>query len=863
MKNLFRIQFSLVLAFGLLGITPAFANTVSLFTISDNTDGWIVYHADDSKQWVSQECRARLEQAGEVPIASSWPTLEPKVKTSNWMNCDLLTNLIATEVSQTTADEKRFSLFINTDKPEGWVVYNADDTKQWVSPSCRTRLVDAGVTVINSSWPVIGPKATTSNWNNCDQLVAESELEANAETSSSSLGLFVLENRNDGFVIDAKTNTWQWVSPECRTQLEVNGIKTLTHEQNYLRELEQTSSWVACDLLLVQLAETAPTTARPTVPTAPIPPAPSTRPSGANQTVETGKNCIGMNDSFTGPWAGANMAADAMKTSKGPVWNNWSGASIPVNVVVDQNQWPTYADLDTEIFFTIASKGNTLEDFNPWVILPYDQNEGALMMDAPSNGAWNITHADYVSSWENSSGGVKGHTFNFRPTLSRNIDLKLRVNKLSKGEGKNRWHIVPQRYAEQYAAAMKAESFRYIFDTDKYGLNTNFPLLHDNVKDQLKNFCRIRFMTTKNLNDDVSFDGKSINRNTPAMPTFNERDYMPYEWEVWIANHAGNMDIWHTDHVRSWEAYKTGDSYLVDQAQYFAENLKGDLIREYANEIWNGGFNSTKWIENEPTPLPFAEENAHAAFHYAYGLRTYETAKPWIDAFTEKGRRADLDLTVGMQTGVDFFVGHRVKGKGSTDWSDRVDSITGSFYFGQGLKRDHEVYWRPGETISGSYTRILHALNTGGDAYSVVREVHRERREEWKQHNINFSDRLAELGMRDVKIHLYEGASHMVFYRYPIGDGPVVWDANDPEKQRVWSYVEQYLNGPDYTADLNNMFSWWANRSDTGEVMWFAIYGANSEVAPWGYYESSSSPADSSYWRGEGAFVLPYADLNN
>jgi len=732
------------------------------------------------------------------------------------------------------------ALYSNGDAKDAWAIFAATDTRQWVSADCRNQLKEIGVNAQASDWSFLGSKPNNSSWTSCDQLL---DLFSEQSGSESNYSLFINGEARDGFFIDTSANSWQWVSEGCRGRLEAAGIETTRTDWSHIGTYQQVANWQTCDPLLEQLTGT-------NVSITPPPPPPV-----ATEVQDFGKNCLGVNDYFSNSWGGGYLASDAFKSANGPSWVPWGDMSSLPTVALDQNAWPRQMNITREIYFSIGETGHTLDDFNPWVLLPYDQSNSALTAAPRVGGDWHIVNASFVSKWSNSDGKVSGHEFNFAPTSQGNIDLKIRADKLSAGEGKNRWHLVPKEYAERYAQAMIAEDFRYIFDTDKYGLDTRFPLLHKEVKEQMKKFCRIRFMEGNDINKNIHFDGREVNRNTPATPHWQIGDKIPYEWKVWIANHLG-INVWHTDPVRAWEAYKTGDKYLENQARYFAKNLNGHLIREYANEIWNTGSDATKWIENNPTPLPFPENNELERFHYAYGLRSYDTAKPWIDVYTAYERRdEDLDLTIGIQTDNTFFVPHRVKGKASTDWSSRVDSVTASFYFANALKRDG-FDWS-NQWVEGNYPKIVR------EGYAGVRELHSEGRIVW-QENIREIVRLLEsIDVTQMKLHLYEGASHLNFFEYQFDDRAVVYNPSNDEQQTVWNHIEQYLNSEDYIADLNAMFTWWRNQPFSGEAMWYALYGLNEPTKPWGLYESSSADANSSVWQGAGEFVRSYSELAN
>jgi len=262
MINLNRIGVVLVLVIGTCMTSPLFAGTYSLYSNADSPDGWIVHTENNTRQWVSTECRVRLEAAGIDVVASSWAELGIKtgVFGASLVPCDDLVS-ITEEENQATPDNY-FSVYTETSNANAWIVFTADDTKQWVSETCRSRLIQAGASVVASGWKELGPKEIASEFKLCDDLIALIPVKQNLE---STLSLFSRGGVAYGFVIDADTNTWQWVSADCRTKLEDKGIIKVNLDWKNFSVFERTNTWRNCDELLAELPGLDPIDTTPTI----------------------------------------------------------------------------------------------------------------------------------------------------------------------------------------------------------------------------------------------------------------------------------------------------------------------------------------------------------------------------------------------------------------------------------------------------------------------------------------------------------------------------------------------------------------------------------------------------------------------
>jgi len=137
-------------------------------------------------------------------------------------------------------------------------VRNSDNTKQWVSSSCRADLVSAGLPVTTTDWSEIGGYADTNDWMSCSQLVSQissgggSSSTGGGSSSSGgsgggSVSLLINGAANDGWVVYAD-GTRQWVSGSCRTQLQSAGISdTVTNWATI--SAYPTGAWQSCSAI--------------------------------------------------------------------------------------------------------------------------------------------------------------------------------------------------------------------------------------------------------------------------------------------------------------------------------------------------------------------------------------------------------------------------------------------------------------------------------------------------------------------------------------------------------------------------------------------------------------------------------------
>jgi len=211
-----------------------------------------------------------------------------------------------------------------------------------------------------------------------------------------------------------------------------------------------------------------------------------------------------------------------------------------------------------------------------------------------------------------------------------------------------------------------------------------------------------------------------------------------------------------------------------------------------------------------------------------YGKRTYDTAKPWVDAFA--GRRQDLDNTLAVQVANPPTALERVATPTGVSFSNRIDSISGAFYFGRSIIASQPLY---------------QAIRSGG--LNAVVADHRtdlnKLKSDWSQ-LINLTRPYVQ------KWHLYEGGSHMNFIEY---------DPGNAAHRSVYRHVESFLNSSSYTSMLTEFGNWWRNQYGSGEMMWFHLNGIDTPVEPWGYYRSNTDL--SPVYSGSGAFIRDYLGL--
>ncbi len=673
---------------------------------------------------------------------------------------------------------------------QAWVVRD-DDTKQAIKNTCIAKLRDAGLMISWVSWSTINGYRSAGS-KTCGKI--------GREVSKSTRPPMLLVKRigqADGRIMYSNNKTNR-IDASCRQQLEADGIIRITAKAKHIRKLVQARERTCAEVTTKINAQNN---------------APSAGLGGYPAIPRFSENCLGMNDGHVHSWDGGSLTTDAFKSARGPI-HQYSGQPSQM----DADRWPVGND---PAYFAIA-EGNKhdLNLMNPWVLLPYDQT--GVWREGPDGNVWKLDGAKYLSKYN--YGGVIGHVF----------ELQKGANNFTLSPGaipaspKNRWHLVPMWAAPAYAKAMKAENFRYIFDTDKYARDLDFPLLHTQTKKQMKKFCRIRFMLGDGVNS-LEFSGRASDRTKPSHPTFSTvgGDGIPYEWEAWIANHL-NINLWHVDHVKTWDAWSAGDPYLWQAATYFKDNLRGNLIREYGNEIWNFAYPfaaQTEWVWDNG-PYPEASRGDWQWVNYNYGKRVWDTAGVWAQAYAS--RRDDLDLTVGVHSALapDAQIG-RFNSPYGQSWGDRIDSVAGTFYFGESIVRNDNLY--------------RHIVREGVSA--VVRH---------HQVNLNLVEARLNWAMNlyrpyAKKWHLYEGGSHMNMIEY---------DRTNADDKIVYKAIKAYFDSPDYTDALNEFAAWWKSHWASGEWMWFHLTGEESAEMPWGYYHSTGDPTP--VYDGSANFINNY-----
>jgi len=512
---------------------------------SSLSDAAWVLKSDNTRQWADPSCRGPLVDAGLAVTYTDWSRIA-QYPSGNWDTCAQMTSSVSLSSPSTPGITTRIasvSLLLNgpvtSSQQSAWVLYS-DNTKQWIDPSCRVSLQSRGIAENVTNWPNIA-RYPTGDWLACDAIARLVNGSGSAVVSQGGdrpllkLVDIAQSEAGPGWVIFAD-NTKTWVDRNCRRDLENAGINSVSTFWDDVAQ-HPTGPWRACSDIAALIS--SPNTGSGTsVATPSTPVLPATRSFGAN--------CMGMNDDFPFSWDGGSIVTDAFKSGRGPLLQDFETESS-----VDADRWPTGS---RTVNFILAEGDHNMEELNPWVLLPYQQSGSWLY--GPSLGSWTMDDSSYRGRVSYS--GVTGHEFNLGTDT---VNLRIYGGNIPSGS-RNRWHFVPKSVAASYAAAMRDNNFDYIFNTDKYANDPDFPLIHTQVENQMDGFCRIRYLQGRNTNS-LEFSGFESSRTKPSHPTFSTPggDGMPYEFEVWIANQLG-INVFHNDHVKTWDAWRQGDRYL-------------------------------------------------------------------------------------------------------------------------------------------------------------------------------------------------------------------------------------------------------------------------------------------------------------
>lgn len=107
---------------------------------------------------------------------------------------------------------------------------------------------------------------------------------------------------------------------------------------------------------------------------------------------------------------------------------------------------------------------------------------------------------------------------------------------------------------------------------------------------------------------------------------------VPIEWLVYLANQV-NCDAWFC------MPHYADDDYIKQFASYVNENLKPNLRAwlEYSNEVWNGGFQQSKYASQMGLQQKLSSKPYEATFKY-YAYRSMQIFKIWTDTFNGHDR---------------------------------------------------------------------------------------------------------------------------------------------------------------------------------------------------------------------------------
>ena len=166
-------------------------------------------------------------------------------------------------------------------------------------------------------------------------------------------------------------------------------------------------------------------------------------------------------------------------------------------------------------------------------------------------------------------------------------------------------------------------------------------------------------------------------RPLPSDLRYTTEKGAPIETMIALAN-EGNADAWFC------VPHQADDEFIRNYAQLVKAQLKPNLKAyvEYSNEVWNGGFEQSKYAQQRGQQLGLAN-NPQEAGRYFYAQRTTEMGRIWREVFGEQAK--DRLVIVAASQAANPSVAKQILGY--KDTAAQVDALAIAPYFGNGFGR--------------------------------------------------------------------------------------------------------------------------------------------------------------------------------
>lgn len=205
---------------------------LELVTLPGRTDGWL--RAEGTRNWISADCRTQLEARGMTTRIVAWSMLSAIPDASPFQRCR---TLIPELFGPQPAD-----LITLPGRTDGWV--RANGTRNWVSPDCRAQLQARGMAPEVVFWATLDELEDAIPHQRCGTLLIQL-------FGQQPRDLVTLSGRTDGWI--RREGTRNWVSANCRAELESRGFVLRIVPWATLAGYEDAAPFLGCDDLIEQL----------------------------------------------------------------------------------------------------------------------------------------------------------------------------------------------------------------------------------------------------------------------------------------------------------------------------------------------------------------------------------------------------------------------------------------------------------------------------------------------------------------------------------------------------------------------------------------------------------------------------------
>ncbi len=362
-----------------------------------------------------------------------------------------------------------------------------------------------------------------------------------------------------------------------------------------------------------------------------------------NDDPESSPARLGMNLARVSSFASQIAFVDIFKQSTGSSFDPWSPS-----VSTDANGYPLEIVSPNTVSTNLVNVSGGL----------YPAGQYTLIF----TGDGTVALGDDASGSFNQSGGTGSYSFTVSSPTSDGIALG--ITRSSVSNPVRDIHVILPGYEDSYEASPFYPPFL----------------------ESLAGFDVIRFMAWSRTNHSQL---STWSQRTTKEHATQARSYGPaYEYAIELCNEL-DADPWITI------PHLVDDDFIQSLASLIHDNLESsrNVYIEYSNELWNGQFDQTDWVQDEGVSLGLSAQTSRAGRYYT-AKRSAEIFKIFEDEFGSQSSR--VKKVLATQSGnatvsediLFAFQQASINSVSVNPWGVQADYLAGAPYFGGSLGTD-------------------------------------------------------------------------------------------------------------------------------------------------------------------------------